>query len=258
MNTHDLYEISKLVREDILRMSNKSGSAHIAPALSCADIIVALYFHLMNKDDRFILSKGHGCMSYYSVLSRKGLIPVEWLQTYSENGGMLAEHPSSNIPGVSVCSGSLGHGLSISVGAALARKIQNNNGVEYVLMGDGECNEGSVWEAAMYASHAGLNNLVAFIDKNNFQATNLCLNVINTKTSMAEKWRSFGWHVLEIDGHDYGQLINIKNSSQSPLIVIANTIKGKGISFMENDLEWHYKSPNNKELELAIKELYHA
>lgn len=250
-----LKQTAKNVRKKIVKMSHHSKSAHLAPSLSCADILVALYFHAMKEGDRFILSKGHGAMALYAVLSEKGIIPESWLEGYSLNGGKLGEHPSPDIPGVEVETGSLGHGLSVAAGAALARKIKGKTGREFVLLGDGECQEGSVWEAAAFASHKRLNNLVAIIDRNKFQAIDRCANVMNKR--LYDEWQAFGWEVIEIDGNDLTELSFWleMGSHLRPRLILANTIKGKGISFAENNLEWHYRVPNKDELELALQEI---
>lgn len=247
-------QIAKNVRKKIVRMSHYSKSAHLAPSLSCADILVALYFGVMKEGDRFILSKGHGAMAAYAVLSEKGIIPEEWLEGYSLNGGRLGEHPSPDIPGVDVETGSLGHGLSVAVGAAIGRKIKGNRGREFVLLGDGECQEGTVWEAAAFASHRNLDNIVAVVDRNKFQAIDRCENVMNRR--LYDQWYAFGWNVIEIDGHDVDDLVFwLDMPSRKPKLILANTIKGKGISFAENNLEWHYRVPNKEELEQALKEI---
>ncbi len=255
----DLAERSKKVRELVVTMAHESKSAHLGPALSCADILVCLYFWTMKDEDRFILSKGHGCMSYYAVLAEKGILDPAHLKTYSKNGGLLAEHPSSNIPGVDVETGSLGHGLSIAVGAAIARKIKGKAGKEYVLLGDGECNEGTVWEAASFAAHRQLDNLIAIVDHNKFQATDRCSSVNNI--NLVNVWEAFGWDVIRIDGNNLRHLKYALGKAQfqtKPVVIIADTIKGKGVSFAENDLEWHYRVPNKEELEKAIQEIRNA
>lgn len=258
-----LVEITKKIREHVLVMAHESKSAHTGPALSCVEILVALYFELMRPEDRFIMSKGHGCMSYYAVLAEKDIIPKEWLKTYSINGGKLAEHPSNEIPGVHIHTGSLGHGLSIAAGAALARKRKKLPGYEIVLLGDGECNEGSVWEAAMFAAHHQLDNLCVIIDNNMYQAIDKCNNVMST--SLIDGWRGFGWEAYGLNGHDIHAFVDMFEhatfrmySPRKPLIFIMNTIKGKGVSFMEGNLEWHYRHPNKEELQKALEEVRRA
>lgn len=252
-----LKEYCKKIRVDILKMANRSKSSHIASAMSCVDILVSLFFKQMNENDHFILSKGHGCMAYYSVLAEKGIIPEKWIETYSINGSKLPEHPSPHsIPGIDVGTGTLGHGLSVGVGICQAKKLLNESGREFVLLGDGECNEGSVWEAAMVASNLHLDNLVAIIDYNKMQAAGFCC-----ESPILPKWHSFGWNAIQVDGHDIDSLITSYSSgwhSSKPLAVVANTIKGKGVSFMENVLEWHYRYPNDEELKLAVEEIQNA
>ncbi len=256
----DLKSLAAKVRANVLRMAHMSKSAHTGPALSCADVLVALYFNAMKDGDRFILSKGHGCMSYYATLAEKGIIPYELLWSYSQNGGQLAEHPSSTNPGVDVSTGSLGHGLSIAAGAALARKIKGDTlGREYVLLGDGECQEGSVWEAVMFAAHRKLNNLIAIVDCNRFQATDRCENVVSS--NLVSMFNAAGWISWRVDGHDMDRLVDVFSYTRNlsrPVVIFANTLKGKGVSFMEDNLEWHYRFPNKEELELALKEIESA
>lgn len=257
----DLKQIAKEIRATTVQMAHDAPSSHVASALSCVDILVSLFFSVMKEEDRFILSKGHGCMSYYAVLAKKGFFPKELLKTYSKNGSKLPEHPPSHgIPGIEIGTGSLGHGLSISLGAALARKIKNMPGREFVLLSDGECNEGSVWEAAMVAAKLKLNNLVAIVDYNKMQ----CNGFIDDE-DIVRKWSSFGWHVYGAVGNDIDDLLsefkdmNIESLEYcKPTVLIAQTIKGSGVSFMEDDLLWHYRPPDDKELAQALKEIQDA
>ena len=259
-------DICKSIRRDVAKMMHKSYSSHIGGCYSVTEILVALYFEILNidpknpkKDDRdiLLLSKAHSSPALYAVLSKKGFFPKEILDTYYQDGGKLPGHLDKEaVPGIEFSFGSLGHGLSVGAGMALANKRMNNPGRVFVILGDGECNEGSVWEAAMFAPHHKLSNLTAVIDYNKIQSFGATNEVINQEP-IFDKWKSFGWKVLEINGHDHDELIDAFNSPHEnlPKLIIANTVKGKGVSFMENSLDWHYKSPNDEQLELALKEL---
>lgn len=249
-------------------LSYKFKTAHLASSLSCVDLISVIFFSEINLNkknineinrDRFILSKGHAATALYSVLFFKKIILKKDLFSYTKKNSFFEEHPSPKIPGVDVATGSLGHGLSVACGIALGCKINKNKSKIYVLMSDGECNEGSVWEAVLFAAAKKLNNIFCFIDYNKWQATGRTSEILDLK-SLKNKFKAFGWDVLEIDGHSHKEirasikLLNRKNSNK-PKIVIGHTIKGKGISYMENDNNWHYRSPNKKELLSAKKEL---
>ena len=259
-------DICKSIRRDVAKMMHKAYSSHIGGCYSVTEILVALYFEILNidpknprKDDRdiLLLSKAHSSPALYAVLSKKGFFPKENLDTYYQDGGKLPGHLDKEaVPGIEFSFGSLGHGLSVGVGMALANKRMNNPGRVFVILGDGECNEGSIWEAAMFAPHHNLSNLTVVIDYNKIQSFGSTNEVINQEP-IFDKWKSFGWKVLEINGHDHDALIDAFNSSHEnlPKLIIANTVKGKGVSFMENSLDWHYKSPNDEQLELALKEL---
>lgn len=255
---NDLKSWSKILRTHVVTMAHKAKSAHVGSALSCVDILTCLFFEIMKPEDRFIMSKGHGCMAYYAALKEKGFFDQGFLDRYSTNGGELPEHPPVGIDGVEAGTGSLGHGLAISVGCALARKIKEQKGTEFVLLGDGECNEGSVWESAMVAANLNLNNITVIVDRNKMQSAGFV-----DKSSMLDKWRAFGWHAFEVDGNNTQQLIGALRSLRSwtvrrPVAIIANTIKGKGVSFMENELLWHYRAPDDQELASALKEIDNA
>ncbi|MBI2449309.1 transketolase [Candidatus Pacearchaeota archaeon] len=252
---------SRKIRSHVVTMAHNSKSPHIGSALSCVDILCCLFFEVMDMyEDYFILSKGHGCMSYYAVLAEKKIFGLSLLDQYAKNGGKLPEHPPCGIihgvPGIEIGTGSLGHGLAISLGRALARRIRNIKGNEFVLLGDGECNEGSVWESAMFAANANINNIIAIVDRNNMQ----CAGFVD-RLNMVDKWKSFGWNAIETDGNNIGCLLRAFDELKTltkPGVIIANTIKGKGISFMENELEWHYRFPNEQELSSAFKEINNA
>jgi transketolase len=265
----DYYEsLSKKVRRIILEMIYRSGSPHIGPSFSVVEILVTLYWNVLLVDpshpldadrDRFILSKGHGCPALYAVLAEKGFLSDKDLQKFAVNDGLLEQHPNRDVGrGVEVSTGSLGHGLSIGTGMALAAKGDQRRARVFVLLGDGELNEGSVWEAAMFASHHCLDNLVAIVDYNGMQALGRTEEVISLEP-LADKWASFGWSVREIDGHDYSSLFSVCRefpfSKHSPSVIIAHTIKGHGVSFMEDKLLWHYRCPDELEYQMALREL---
>ena len=270
----DMFDIKKLqniareLRVRTIENSHKTGTPHLGSCLSCLDILVVIYFVILRinpklpkslERDRFILSKGHAAPALFQVLAMKGFFPDKLFETYGQNGSLLGEHPPSPeyLSGIEAATGSLGHGLSIGLGIALSARIQHQEYKVYVLLGDGECNEGSVWEAAMMAASQKVDNLVVLIDFNKWQATNRSEEVF-ALSPLVEKWQAFGWDSYEIDGHDINQLIEVlskKNNSGKPIAFIANTIKGKGVSFMEDDNNWHYRIPNEEELNAARKEL---
>ncbi len=259
---------ARTVRAAVVRMAHSGRTPHVGSALSSVDILVTLYFRALRLDpaapasaatDRFILSKGHGCMSYYATLAERGFFPRQWLDTYALNGGRLAEHPSPRgIPGVEVATGSLGHGLAVGTGAALGRRMNGRPGRTFVLLSDGECNEGSVWEAAMFAAGRRLDSLVAIVDYNKLQAMGRS-EEITALAPLAEKWRAFGWCTREVDGHDLATLARcfdeVPFAAGQPSAVIAHTVKGKGVSFMEDDTEWHYRPPTDEDLARALAEI---
>ncbi|WPK12395.1 transketolase [Lysinibacillus louembei] len=253
------------IRELILEMMHYSNSSHIGSCLSIVDILYVLYFKIMNVDskdvnkinrDKFILSKGHGSAALYATLAEKGFFEKEYLKKYYIDDGVLPGHLDMQaVPGIESSAGSLGHGLSIGLGMALANRMDNNKGHIYVLLGDGECNEGSVWEAIMLASTLTVTNLTAIIDYNKLQSLGRTNEIIDQK-NIAKRWEAFGWDVCEVDGHNLDELESVfKAKVNGPKVVIAHTVKGKGISFMENKLEWHYKSPNSQQYSSALEEL---
>ncbi len=257
------------IRRHGIEMTHRSGGSHIGAVLSVADIIAVLYTDVLRfrteepdweERDRFILSKGHAGAAIYAALAESGFFPVEELKTHYANGSRLSGHVSHHLPGVDFSTGSLGHGLSAAAGMALAAKQDRKRHHIYVVLGDGECDEGSVWEAALLANHFRLNNLTAIIDHNRMQSLDMCERTIELE-SLAEKWRAFGWNVQEIDGNNHAQLreafINRGEKAERPMVVIANTVKGKGISFMENDILWHYRFPHDGwEYDCAVNELH--
>jgi len=248
-------------------MSHNAKAAHLASSLSCVDILTVLYKSVLNlkseepkweNRDRFILSKGHAAAALYAVLAYKGFFPDEFLNTYGRLGSELEEHPSPKVPGVEVATGSLGHGLPAGVGMALAAKIKGKTYRTFVLMSDGECNEGSVWEAGMFAAKHQLGGLCGIIDYNKWQATGRSQEVMALEP-LADKWRAFGWEVWEIDGHDHNVLRKAFRAANTqdakPTMVVAHTVKGKGVSFMEDDNNWHYRIPTTEEVQKAKAEL---
>lgn len=256
------------IRKNIIHMVHKGKSSHVGTALSCVDLLTVLYFEIMNIDpqypndlgrDRFILSKGHGCTAQYATLAERGFFDPKILETYYQDGGQLPGHAThATVPGVEVSTGSLGHGLGLGLGMAYAAKLDGDSYRVFVLLGDGECNEGSIWEAVLSAPHWKLDNLVALVDYNHLQGCGTTEGVMNLNP-FADKWKSFGWGVREIDGHNLETIQ--KNLKEVPFIpgkpsvVIAQTVKGKGVSYMENQLDWHYRSPNDKQREAALKEI---
>lgn len=264
----DYQKITKEIRKEILKMKFTSQSPHIGSALSCVDILTVLYFKIMNiypkkpqaeNRDRFILSKGHAASALYATLSQAGFFSKKILNTYCKDGSKLAGHATKDcIPGIEASTGSLGHGLSIGAGMALAGKRDNKKYRVFVLISDGECDEGSTWEGILFANHHRLDNLVVVIDYNKLQATGRTNEVLNLEP-FKQKWEAFGWGVREINGHNFDEiekaLCGVPFKKNRPSVIISHTIKGKGVSFMENKLEWHYKSPNKQEYNSAIKEL---
>jgi transketolase len=247
----------------ILEISQKISALHIAPAFSCLEIVDSVYFGLMRREadgttrDTFLLSKGHGALAQYAVLERLGIISAEDFDSVDQPGGRLGGHPDYGIPGVEASTGSLGHGLPIAVGMALADKVGGQDRIVYVVVSDGEMQEGSVWEALMLAPTLGLTNLVAILDLNDFQSLGRTSEIHPNFYPIFEKVRAFGWEAIEVDGHNQQAIIEAVGSRQgrSPLMLIARTIKGKGVSFMENVPIWHYRSPSPEEYQQALQEL---
>lgn len=267
MNMIDLQLKAVQIRMDVLKMIHRAKAGHTGGSLSNTDILTALYYKVMNIDpenpyweerDRFVLSKGHSVESLWCILADRGFFPREELNTFSQFGTRLIGHPNNEVPGVEMNTGALGHGLSISVGMALAAKRNGKQYRVFCLMGDGEQAEGSIWEAAMSGAHYQLDNLIGIIDRNGLQITGNTEDVMSLEP-LDEKWRAFGWHVVEVDGHDFTELVSTFEAAPEvpgkPTLVIANTVKGKGVSFTENVARWHHQVPNDEELERALAEL---
>jgi transketolase len=256
------------IRKDILRMVYTAKAGHPGGSLSITDIVTALYFHFLRinpekpalaERDRFILSKGHACPVWYAALARRGYFPVDELLTLRQINGRLQGHPDMlKTPGLDITTGSLGQGLSAAVGMALGLKLDALEARVFVILGDGEINEGQIWEAAMAASKFRLDNLTAILDYNNLQLDGTCDTVMPIEP-VVEKWRTFNWEVFEIYGHDMSQIVNTIEGAKKvigkPSMIIAHTIKGKGVSFMENQCDWHGKAPSKEEFEIAMNEL---
>ena len=268
MNNQELEQLASELRFKIIRQSHLSDIPHLGSCLSCLDILAVLYFKILNVDpknpenserDRFVLSKGHAAPALFQVLAKMGFYDASLMQTYNQNGSVFGEHPPAHgIPGIEAATGSLGHGLPIAVGMALAAKMNKQKYKTFALLSDGECNKGSIWEAAMMASAHKLENLIAIIDFNKWQATGRSEEILSINP-LADKWRAFGWSASELDGNDIPSLVerlkNIPDTSGKPIAIIAHTVKGKGVSFMEDDNNWHYRMPNKDEVEAARKEL---
>ena len=250
---HNSEELSWLIRRHAVEMTHLSGGSHIGAVLSVADIIGVLYSDILSYDpknpesdtrDRFILSKGHAGASIYAALAENGFFPVEELKTHYADGSRLSGHVSHHLPGIDLSTGSLGHGLCVGAGMALAAKKDKKSHRVFVVLGDGECDEGSVWEAALFANHFRLSNLVAIVDHNHMQSMDFCENTLEL-CDFGAKWRAFGWNVIEIDGHNHDSLREaLSGKSEKPTVVIASTVKGKGIPYMESDILWHYRFPH--------------
>lgn len=263
-----LEEITRAVRADIVQMIGIAGSGHPGGSLSAVEVLVALYFVVMrinpsdpgwDERDRFILSKGHSSAGLYAALAERGFFRRDVLRTFDKIDSILQGHPDMRkTPGVDMSTGSLGQGLSVGVGMAYGAKLDGRPFRVYVLLGDGEVQEGQVWEAAMAASHYGLDNLTAVIDHNKLQLFGKVKTLLNLDP-LVDKWKAFGWHVLEVDGHNISSLLEAfdtaKDLTGKPTVIIAHTVKGKGISFMEDAKEWHAKAPNKAQVAQALAEL---
>jgi len=263
-----LEDISEKIRCSILTMVKNAGVGHIGGSLSVTDILVSLYFKVLKIDpknpvwperDRLILSKGHGATAIYSILAERGFFPKEELKTFGIIGSNFQVHPDkTKVPGIEASTGALGQGLSIGIGMALAARLDKKDYYTFVILGDGEIQEGQIWEAAMFASHYRLDNITAILDYNNVQLMGTVSEIMEI-APVADKWSAFGWEVLEIDGHNFRQIIESLYKSKEikgkPTIIIANTVKGKGVSFMQNKCKWHGNVPTEEEYDKAINEI---
>ena len=268
----DLKKISSQVRRDILRMVHNVQSGHPGGSLGCTDLLVSLFFNIMKRkekfdmngkdEDIFFLSNGHISPVFYSVLSRSGYFKINELNTFRELNSRLQGHPATHegLPGIRIASGSLGQGLSVSIGSALTKKLNNDKSLVYVLMGDGELQEGQIWEAAMFASHNKINNLIGIIDYNGQQIDGP-VDEINSLLNLEEKFKSFGWNTFLCDGHNFENLLKTFDDAKKrlkdnkPVVVIMKTIMGKGVDFMENSHKWHGIAPDNDQLKKALSQL---
>ncbi len=266
-NLKQYQSLATHIRAHALRMVHQAKSSHIGGCLSIADLLAVLYQGVLRVDpaqpalpdrDRFILSKGHAAAAMYAVLAERGFFPLAWLETCYAEDSHLPGHVTYGLPGIEVSTGSLGHGLSIGCGMALACKRDRRTSRVFVLLSDGECDEGSTWEAVLFAAHHKLDNVVAIVDYNKIQSFGRVKEVLNLDP-LAEKWQAFGWAAREIDGHNLEQieeaLSGVPFTPERPSCIVAHTVKGKGVSFMENQLVWHYRYPNDQELQQALAEL---
>jgi transketolase len=259
---------AKAVRRLVIEGVGAAKSGHPGPSLSCADILVTLYFHVMRIDpadpkwserDRLILSKGHAAPGLYAALAERGYFPAEWMKTLRQLGSPLQGHPDcKKTPGVDMCSGSLGQGLSVANGGALGAKIDKKDWRVYTILGDGECQEGQIWEAAMTSVHYKLDNLTAFLDYNHLQIDGT-IEEVKSLTDIPGRFAAFKWNVLEVDGHDFSQIAGAIEEAKAtkgvPTMIVAHTVKGKGVSFMENQVGWHGTAPNADQIATALREL---
>ncbi len=264
-SNEELKEIATKIRKDIFRMFWVSKTGHLAPALSCTDIFAVLYFlpvinwgkRFDDDRDRVILSKGHGCAALYATLARGGYFDRTELLTFYQKGTLLGGHPVVDLEGIESATGALGHGICFATGTAMAAKISQSGFKTYVVVGDGECEEGSVWEAAMFAANQGLEDLIVVVDRNGLQASDYVDRVLHEEP-FAEKWKAFGWNVLEADGHDFdslrGAFVQAWDGKGMPTVIIAKTVKGKGFSLAEDNADWHSRAPQKEEWEVLCKE----
>ena len=265
----ELRALALTLRRRLVETSARAKIPHLGSCLSCVELLVQLYWQEMKVDpanpedpgrDRFLLSKGHGAPILFQVLAERGFFPVEQLDNFGKPGSLFHEHPPKPgyIAGIEAATGSLGHGLPMAVGMALAARIRQQPSRCYALLGDGECNEGSIWEAALMAASEKIHTLTAIIDFNKWQATGRSKEIL-ALDPLPAKWESFGWHAQEIDGHNFTEisqaLITARLQEDRPRVIVAHTVKGKGVSFMEDDNNWHYRTPNPQELAAALTEL---
>ncbi len=268
LDVKSLEERAKVIRRHVIKAIAKAGSGHPGSSLSTVDLLVALFYNKLRHDpqrpawpdrDRFVLSKGHGCPALYSVLAELGYFGIENLDTLRQFGSILQGHPCmKTTPGIEISGGSLGQGLSVGLGMALAASLDKKDYRTYVMLGDGELEEGQVWEAAMAASHYKADNLCAIVDQNGLQIDGFIHEVMSSYP-IPEKWRGFGWHVVEANGHDFPSILAAYDEAErikgKPSVIVAKTVKGKGVSFMENHVDWHGKAPSKDEAERALAEL---
>jgi len=269
LDTSQLQEVALTLRKRVVTTSAKAKIPHLGSCLSCVELLVQLYWQELRIDplnptdpdrDRFVLSKGHGAPILFQVLAERGFFPLERLDDFGKPGSVFHEHPPKPgyIPGVEAATGSLGHGFPMALGMALAARIRKKSYRCYALLSDGECNEGSIWEATMLAASHRLNTLTAIIDFNKWQATGRSQEIM-ALDPLAAKWEAFGWHTIEIDGHDFEEIANAleyaRYNQERPSVIISHTTKGKGISFMEDDNNWHYRTPSPTELAKALAEI---
>ena len=260
-------ELANRSRLQAVEMCAQSRAAHIGSSLSVIDILSVLYSGgaqvspesvAFPERDHVIVSKGHAAAGTYAVLAERGFFPLEWLKTYGMNGSALGGHVTNNVPGVELSTGSLGHGLPFGNGLALAAKRRSSRLRVFVVISDGECNEGTTWESALFAAHHGLSNLTVLVDRNGLQSLAPTEETLRLEP-FSDKWQAFGWMAIECDGHNHDELFSALTLAQSaaaqPQVIVCNTIKGKGVSFMENSILWHYRSPDEEDLELATSEL---
>ncbi len=269
VSNQELERIAKQLRKRIIETSFRAKIPHLGSCLSCIDILIYLYWNVLSIDplkpedpdrDRFLLSKGHGAPALFQVLAERGYYSIERLNEFGEPGSVFHEHPPKPgfIPGVEAATGSLGHGLPMALGMAVSARISKRSYRSYAMVSDGECNEGSIWEAAMLTPGIKISDLTVIIDFNKWQATGRSKEIMFLEP-LHKKWESFGWHVQEINGHSFSQMqnafVSAYNEKSMPSVIVAHTIKGKGVSFMEDNNNWHYKTPNEKELKSALIEL---
>ncbi|MFO0793106.1 MAG: transketolase [Candidatus Brocadiaceae bacterium] len=268
LDTKSLEDRSKVIRRHVITMLAKAGSGHPGSSLSTVDLLVALFYSKLRHNprqpawpdrDRFVMSKGHACPALYATLAETGYFGIDKLDTLRQFGSMLQGHPCmKTTPGIEISGGSLGQGLSVGLGISLAAKLDNKGYRTYVMLGDGEIEEGQVWEAAMAASHYKADNLCAIIDQNGLQIDGF-IHEIMSSHPIPDKWRGFGWHVIETNGHDFTAILAAYSEAEAvkgrPTVIVAKTVKGKGVSFMENQVDWHGKAPTKEEAERALAEL---
>ncbi|MBK7972234.1 MAG: transketolase [Deltaproteobacteria bacterium] len=259
--------VARSIRKSLLRMVHHANASHVGGGLSIADVLAHLYGGVLRVDpsrpndperDRLILSKGHTAAALYATLAERGFFPSEWLDHYGEEHSPLTGHTNHLVPGVDASTGALGHGLSLGCGIALAMQRDRRPARAFVVLSDGELDEGSTWEAALFAGHHQLEGLIAIVDYNQIQSFGNVCEILDLEP-LADKWRAFRWQVVEIDGHDHdqiaGALARLPAKAGSPTVILARTVKGKGVSFMEGELLWHYRSPDGAQLERALREL---